>query len=350
MVRCSFEGKTFSRCVYIWVDTDFAIARGLHQGYPKKLGSIHQTRPHPYGPAPRIAQGGRFGASLAAADRRLAEARITLIEPSDSNGFVNGHPMAHNRTVGPSTTRVEFRLDEIIATGVAPGRGRPAVVAPGSTLRLFESPTEELHRLEPEEFIGAYYRQVGVKWDGGTPACTTTWPPEPVPAEVTTCLTGSRRRGRRGRHPALDRRPARRVRSAPSTTSPRSTSSRHRPRSRRGGHGRGRRGGRRARSRPSRRWARDCPATSAPRSCTGSPTAIEARVEDLAQVETRDNGSLLRSHRRGVMPRVAMNFRFFADHLRELSPPRLRDPRPPQPRHLGPGRRHGDHHARGTRR
>lgn len=49
VVRCSFEGRTFSRCVYIWVDSDFAIARGFHQGYPKKLGSIHQTRPHPYG-------------------------------------------------------------------------------------------------------------------------------------------------------------------------------------------------------------------------------------------------------------------------------------------------------------
>ncbi|MGH3239150.1 MAG: acetoacetate decarboxylase family protein, partial [Spirillospora sp.] len=49
VVRCSFEGRTYSRCVYIWVDKDFAIARGLHQGYPKKLGSIHQTRPHPYG-------------------------------------------------------------------------------------------------------------------------------------------------------------------------------------------------------------------------------------------------------------------------------------------------------------
>jgi 5-carboxymethyl-2-hydroxymuconic-semialdehyde dehydrogenase len=40
---------------------------------------------------------------------------------------------------------------------------------------------------------------------------------------------------------------------------------------------------------------------------------IEARIEDLSVVETRDNGSLLRSHRRGVMPRVAMNFRAFAD-------------------------------------
>jgi 5-carboxymethyl-2-hydroxymuconic-semialdehyde dehydrogenase len=48
---------------------------------------------------------------------------------------------------------------------------------------------------------------------------------------------------------------------------------------------------------------------------------IDARAEDLARVETRDNGSLLRSHRRGVMPRVGMNFRFFADWLEKLDHP-----------------------------
>ena len=40
---------------------------------------------------------------------------------------------------------------------------------------------------------------------------------------------------------------------------------------------------------------------------------VEANIETLAQLETMDNGSLLRSHRRGVMPRVALNIRFFAD-------------------------------------
>jgi aminomuconate-semialdehyde/2-hydroxymuconate-6-semialdehyde dehydrogenase len=42
--------------------------------------------------------------------------------------------------------------------------------------------------------------------------------------------------------------------------------------------------------------------------------AIDANIEALSQLETADNGSLLRSHRRGVMPRVAMNIRFFADY------------------------------------
>uniref|UniRef100_A0AAU3I8M1 Aldehyde dehydrogenase n=1 Tax=Streptomyces sp. NBC_01393 TaxID=2903851 RepID=A0AAU3I8M1_9ACTN len=45
---------------------------------------------------------------------------------------------------------------------------------------------------------------------------------------------------------------------------------------------------------------------------------VEKRIEDLAIVETTDNGALLRSHRRGVMPRVAHNFRFFADWLLNL--------------------------------
>ncbi len=45
---------------------------------------------------------------------------------------------------------------------------------------------------------------------------------------------------------------------------------------------------------------------------------VDARVAQLAAVETRDNGSLLRSMRNSVMPRVARNFRAFADQLERL--------------------------------
>jgi 5-carboxymethyl-2-hydroxymuconic-semialdehyde dehydrogenase len=45
---------------------------------------------------------------------------------------------------------------------------------------------------------------------------------------------------------------------------------------------------------------------------------VDARVPQLGAVETRDNGSLLRSHERSVMPRVARNFRAFADQLERL--------------------------------
>ncbi|MBT2542673.1 acetoacetate decarboxylase family protein [Streptomyces sp. ISL-44] len=167
VVRCSYQGKTYSRCVYIWVDKDFAIARGLHQGYPKKLGSIHMTRPHPYGPAPRIEGGAMFGASLAAADRRLAETVVTLREPAPANGFVNGNPMAHHRWLPSIEKGKGLALDELVETGAAAFEAGQAWAA-DAELTLFEAPTEELARLEVHEVIGAYYRQVGVTWDGGT--------------------------------------------------------------------------------------------------------------------------------------------------------------------------------------
>ena len=87
-------------------------------------------------------------------------------------------------------------------------------------------------------------------------------------------------------------------------------------RARRQGRGRRRRrGGPRRLPRVGARWAR----TSGARSCYRVADAVEAHIEELAQIETRDNGSLLRSHRRGVMPRVAMNIRFFADYADRTS-------------------------------
>jgi aminomuconate-semialdehyde/2-hydroxymuconate-6-semialdehyde dehydrogenase len=50
---------------------------------------------------------------------------------------------------------------------------------------------------------------------------------------------------------------------------------------------------------------------------------ITERAGDLARVETADNGALLRSHLRSVMPRAAQNFRFFADWLGRLDGPDL---------------------------
>lgn len=41
---------------------------------------------------------------------------------------------------------------------------------------------------------------------------------------------------------------------------------------------------------------------------------VEQNLETLAAIETLDNGGLLRSNLRGVMPRVAHNLRFFADY------------------------------------
>jgi acetoacetate decarboxylase len=166
VVRCKFEGRTYSRCVYIWVDKDFALLRGIHQGYPKKLGSIHMTRPHPFGPAPRLATGAVFGATLAAADRRIAEAVVTLRGEVEKNGFVNGHPMAHHRWLPSIDGKGDAYAEVIESTGARFEGGKPWA-ADVESFRLYDVPTEELAGLVVKEIIGGYYRQIGVTWNGG---------------------------------------------------------------------------------------------------------------------------------------------------------------------------------------
>ena len=167
VVRCAYQGRTYSRCVYIWVDKDFAIARGIHQGYPKKLGTMWQTRPHPFNQgAPVIGPGGQFGATLAAGDRRLAEAVLTIQEESPTNGFVNGHPMAHHRVFpGIGVDDPDAFAELIESSGASFERGQ--AWRGDVDVRLFPSPTEELERLRIDEIIDGYYCQVGVVWNGG---------------------------------------------------------------------------------------------------------------------------------------------------------------------------------------
>ncbi len=171
VVRCRWRGELWSRCVYIWVDKDFALARGWHQGYPKKLGSIWMTRPVAYGRAgPRLEPGGRFGATLAAADRRLVDVRFTITGPSPTGtaGFVNELPMLHHRHLPSIERAAAASLDELVTMRGYDGASS-TVWAGEAELRLHASPVEELlPALAPVEMIGGFYRQVGVSWNGGT--------------------------------------------------------------------------------------------------------------------------------------------------------------------------------------
>lgn len=169
VVRCKYEGKTYTRCVAIWVTKDFAIARGWFQGYPKKLGSMAVTRVFNHGKAsPRLEPGAKLGASLAAYDHRLASAVVTLREESTSNGFVNGHPMLHSRWMPSITPGAGNSLDQLITMGGVDADLGPTWVG-DAELVLGDSQWDELASILPvQEIIAGYYRELGVTFNGGT--------------------------------------------------------------------------------------------------------------------------------------------------------------------------------------
>ncbi len=89
-----YRGQPVMWCPYIYVDNDAALARGWTQGFPKKMGSIFQTRTFAAAGAAAapVVPGGRFGASLSAHGERLAEARITLRKPIENGSSLLSRP------------------------------------------------------------------------------------------------------------------------------------------------------------------------------------------------------------------------------------------------------------------
>ena len=80
VVNALLDGEPVTTCAFIWVDQDFALARGWIQGFPKKLGEVWMTRTYPLASAaaPAVGPGARFGATCSARGRAIARATVTL--------------------------------------------------------------------------------------------------------------------------------------------------------------------------------------------------------------------------------------------------------------------------------
>jgi acetoacetate decarboxylase len=156
-VHALLDGAKVARVPYIWVDNDLSLARGLVQGFPKKLGTIAMTRPVTVGRGgPRLVAGSTFSGHVAALGRRLAHGSVTLAERA-ADGFVPRGmrlPLWHTRLVpdlagGPPLVHdlarnvlVDFEVGDVW-TGTA-------------TLALGESDFEELAALAPVEVTGGF--------------------------------------------------------------------------------------------------------------------------------------------------------------------------------------------------
>ncbi|MDB5977684.1 MAG: acetoacetate decarboxylase [Nevskia sp.] len=86
-------------CPFDFVDNDAAIARGWVKGYPRRLGSVFQTRSFsaPSPAAAPIAPGSRFTGSLSACGRRLAAAHITLRQAEPDVTKIFSRPVVNLR-------------------------------------------------------------------------------------------------------------------------------------------------------------------------------------------------------------------------------------------------------------
>lgn len=153
-LAATWQGEPVARCPFCWVDKDFSLVRGLIQGYPKKMGSIGITRAFGIGRAtPQDGAGARFAGTLAAGDRRLVEARVTLTAPAPAPALMLA-PLVHSRCF-PSWDPVTAGVDELV-TGGSTDQRIDDVWAGDAELRIFDSPHDEVSLLKPVEVLSGY--------------------------------------------------------------------------------------------------------------------------------------------------------------------------------------------------
>jgi acetoacetate decarboxylase len=101
LVDALYEGQAVAYCPYIFVDNDSAMMRGMIQGFPKRLGSVYQTRTFaaPSLAAAQVAPGARFAATASTAGQRIARAEVKLTEKvgDPSKLSLAGRPIVNMR-------------------------------------------------------------------------------------------------------------------------------------------------------------------------------------------------------------------------------------------------------------
>ncbi len=155
------DGQEVTTCPFIWVDRDFALARGWLQGFPKKLGEVWITRDFGLGgPAdPGLRAGAVHGGTCSAYGRRLAQATVTLEGPADDGGpHHNAAPIVNVRHFPRlNAGRHDDPQVHELARSVSRDRLGSDVWAGEATLELLGAPGEEHDLLAPQR-VGRGYR------------------------------------------------------------------------------------------------------------------------------------------------------------------------------------------------
>jgi acetoacetate decarboxylase len=154
------DGEEVTTCVFIWVDQDFALARGWIQGFPKKLGTIWMTRTFGLScPAdPGLAPGSRYGAVCSARGHRIATATLTLERTTTDGPRHNAPPMINVRHFPRLAAghHDDPQVHELVRA-VSRDRASSEVWEGAATLELGPAPGEEHDLLAPIR-VGPGYR------------------------------------------------------------------------------------------------------------------------------------------------------------------------------------------------
>jgi acetoacetate decarboxylase len=160
VVNATLDGEHVTTCPFIWVDRDFALARGWIQGFPKKLGSIWITRTFGVESLadPGVGAGATFAGTCAAYERRVAEGSVTLERVSGAGPTHNDPPLVNVRHF----PRLEAgRHDEPAVHELVRARSRDRAASEiwegSASLDLFGAPHEEHAALAPVH-IGKGFR------------------------------------------------------------------------------------------------------------------------------------------------------------------------------------------------
>lgn len=160
VVNALLDGEEVTTCCFIWVDQDFALARGWIQGFPKKLGDVWMTRTFALETpaAPSIAVGGRFGGTCSARGHRLAEATVTLESVSEDGSLHTAPPIVNVRHFPrlAAGRHDEPQVHELVRS-MSRDRSVSEVWEGSAELALHPAPGEEHTLLRPLR-VGRGYR------------------------------------------------------------------------------------------------------------------------------------------------------------------------------------------------
>lgn len=142
------DGRTVARVPYIWVDNDLSLARGLIQGFPKKLGTLAITRVARVGRGgPLLAAGSRFAGHVSSLGSRLASGAVVLAEQAERPPRALARPVWHTRYM-PDLAGGEPLVHDL-ARNIVTDFAIADHWTGSADLEFGESEFEELHHLRP---------------------------------------------------------------------------------------------------------------------------------------------------------------------------------------------------------